>query len=94
LRAQRYSTAIGVADKRTPQDHLSSCPSPRLTKCQFSTASAGFSIAAVSAMAYYGAWWQNILKEDRTLITINRQPTAELDFRCMQPQLAYASVEV
>jgi hypothetical protein len=42
---------------------------------------------------YYGAW-RNILKEDRTLITINRQPTAELDFRCMQPQLTYASVEV
>ena len=43
---------------------------------------------------YYGAFWQNMNEDDRSLITINGEPVEEeeLDYSCVSLQIAYASV--
>lgn len=39
---------------------------------------------------YYGGWWQSCPKRIRKHITIDGQPTVELDFSQIHPQLLYA----
>jgi hypothetical protein len=36
---------------------------------------------------FYGGWWQQINKEDRSKIYINDQPTLEVDFKALHPNL-------
>lgn len=40
----------------------------------------------------YGGWWQNVSKAQRRLITINGEPTIELDFRSLHPRILYNRV--
>ena len=42
----------------------------------------------------YGAWWENIPKELRQCITINGNPTIELDFPHLHPTLLYIEAGV
>jgi hypothetical protein len=39
----------------------------------------------------YGGWWQRLPNRTRRCITIDRQPTVELDFKSLQPVIAYLS---
>jgi hypothetical protein len=39
---------------------------------------------------FYGAWWQNIAKTERSEILINGDPTVERDYRQLHPTLLYA----
>src|SRR5690606_29767930 len=36
---------------------------------------------------WYGAIWQVLTKEERARLTINGEPTTELDIKCCQPRL-------
>lgn len=38
---------------------------------------------------FYGAWWQSIRSEDRTHITIDGEPTVELDYANLHPRMIY-----
>lgn len=38
---------------------------------------------------FYGGWWQNLPKEERRAITIDGEPTIELDYAGMHPRLLY-----
>lgn len=39
---------------------------------------------------FYGAWWEHIPKNFRRYVTINGQPTVEVDFKEIHPRLLYA----
>lgn len=39
---------------------------------------------------FYGGWWQNIPKQHRAKITINWNPTVEIDYSSMHPNMLYA----
>ena len=39
---------------------------------------------------FYGAWWEYIPKNFRRYVTINGQPTVEVDFKEIHPRLLYA----
>ena len=38
---------------------------------------------------FYGGWWQNIPAECRAAITINGDPTIEMDYPRLHPTLLY-----
>jgi hypothetical protein len=38
---------------------------------------------------FYGGWWQSLPKAVRQTITINGEPTVELDFKALHPRLLY-----
>lgn len=38
---------------------------------------------------FYGGWWESIPKESRRYITINGQPTVEVDFQEFHPRMLY-----
>lgn len=37
----------------------------------------------------YGGWWQGLTEDDRRLLTIDGEPTVEIDFRNLHPLLLY-----
>ena len=41
---------------------------------------------------FYGGWWQSIPSKLRHRITINNEPTIELDYSSMHPRMLYAEV--
>ena len=41
---------------------------------------------------FYGGWWQSCRKEHRQHLTINGNPTVELDYQQIHPRLLYALV--
>lgn len=42
---------------------------------------------------FYGAWWQSIPKEYRTLISLNGEYTVEMDYSCVHIHLLYAELQ-
>lgn len=40
---------------------------------------------------FYGVWWQSVPKEYRKFITINGEPTVEIDFKSIHPSMLFAA---